>query len=185
MIEVNKKQFNSIDDALDYFEVTIKRATNLFMYGHAEIEDCRQFLRMRVYNFYCDKDKIVNSSYIQKRIKWDTLNFLKRDPGFNFFSKHINMDYINEDDLDMILRKKFSSEVGTEERIVLEDLINKTKHKFSNRQYEALVLFLSGAPSDMICKFLGNRSSNLTRYYLLLAEVFTMLREVADEVPAN
>lgn len=179
MIQVKKKLFRTFDEAYDYFEPGVRCLTNTFMGDSGEKDDCRQMLRLKVWKLFEDPDRVFNSNYVSRRLKWDVINFINRDPGYNWTKTFSSLESLMESENPKFLALL---EVDTEENadrdVEIEDIILRSRPHLSPKQYEALTLFLSGASSEMIRRFLGTRSRNMTRYYLLLAESFAIIREV-------
>lgn len=180
MIVVNKKQFMDVDKVLAYFEPTVRQITNLFFYNSPYRDDIRQELRLKLWTLFLNENRIYNSSYVTTRLKYDCINFMNRDlcqKGFKLSSSLDNMT--NGQKEEILSCVDYSDPNELENYIVIEDIILKAKPILTSKQYEALTLYLSGATTEMIRTFLGTRSRNMTRYYLLLAESFAILREVS------
>lgn len=179
MIAIKGKVYDDVDAAILYFEPTIRQITNLFLGGSPEKDDCRQELRIKIWELYKNPDKKFNSGYVTTRLKWDTINFINRNTGYNWYKTFKSLDTMKETEIDLLFNKVESqARISRDEEVEIESMIDKATEHLLPRQYEALTLFLSGASTEMIREFLGTRSRNMTRYYLLLAESFAILREV-------
>lgn len=181
MIVIKGKKHEDIDSAILYFEPTIRQLTNLFLGNSAEKEDCRQELRIKIWSLFNNKEREFNSGYITRRLKWDTINFINRNTGYNWYKTFKSLDNMTETEQDLLFNSLENNlNISKDNELEIETIILKAKKYFLPKQYEALTLFLSGASTEMIREFLGTRSRNMTRYYLLLAEAFAILREVAN-----
>jgi hypothetical protein len=179
MIQIKGTIMETYDDSLAYFEPWIKSLTNMILKSHPDKEDCRQELRLKLWSLH-EKDNMYNSTYVSTRLKWDTINFINRDTGYNWDKKFKSFEVCAYTELERLFSvKDYAIEKSLNVDIEVEDMILKAKSKLSQKQYEALILFLSGANSKMISSFLGTRNRNITRYYLLLGEAINILREVA------
>ena len=182
MIVIKGKVYDDVDAAITYFEPTIRQLTNLFLGTHPEKDDCRQELRIKIWALYKNKERQFNSGYVTRRLKWDTINFINRNTGYNWHKTFKSLDTMKETEwVDFPDQVRFGNHWGKDDQIEIENMIEKAKEHLLPRQYEALTLFLSGASTDMIREFLGTRSRNMTRYYLFLAEAFAILREVVHD----
>jgi len=182
MIVIKGKTYEDADAAIRYFEPTIRQLTNMFLGASAEKEDCRQELRIKIWGLFKNKEREFNSSYVTRRLRWDTINFINRNTGYNWYKKFKSLDTMEEGEKDVLFSLMDESDPKkVEVDLEMEDIIVKAKEYLLPKQYESLSLFLSGATTDMIREFLGTRSRNMTRYYLLLAEALAILREVAYE----
>ena len=178
MIQIKGTIMETYDDSLAYFEPWIKSLTNMILKSHPDKEDCRQELRIKLWKLH-EKEQMYNSTYISTRLKWDTINFINRDQGYNWNKVFKSFETCGEIELESLFSIiDFKIEKNVEVDFEVEDIIRKSKPRLTNSQYEALVLFLSGANSKMISNFLGTRNRNITRYYLLLGEAINILREV-------
>jgi hypothetical protein len=179
MIEVKGKFFKTYEESLKYFEPWIRSLTNILLKDSPEKDDCRQELRLKLWKLHKHEDRVYNSTYISRRLKWDTINFINRDEGYNWYKRFRSFDACSDQERETLLKFLDQNiEDNIELDIEIEDAIDKAKDKMSDKQYESLVLFLSGATPDMIGKFLGTRNKNITRYYLLLGEAISILRKV-------
>jgi len=171
-----------VDKTIEFFEPVIRQLTNTFIYSSSEKDDCRQNLRIKIWRLFEKPDRVFNEGYIAKRLKFDLINFINRDAGYSWRKKFTPIDTIEEQDLDMLMARMSETDpVDTEKQILVEEILECALEHLTEKQYEALILFMSGAHSDMIRQFLGTRSRNMTQYYLHLAESFGILKEVFDE----
>jgi len=182
MIVIKGKTYEDVDEAITYFEATIRQLTNMFLGAHPEKDDCRQELRIKIWSLFKNKEREFNSSYVTRRLKWDTINFINRNTGYNWYKTFKSLDTMKETEVDLLFKKVENNKfLDFEDELDISDMISKAKEYLTEKQYESLVLFLSGASTDLIREFLGTRSRNMTRYYLLLAESLAILREVVNE----
>lgn len=182
MIVIKGKTYEDVDEVILYFEPTIRQLTNLFLGSSPEKPDCQQELRIKIWELFKNKDREFNSSYVTRRLRWDTINFINRNTGYNWYKVFRSLDTMKETEQDLIFSKAINSPlISEEDEVEVIDMISKAKKHLLPKQYEALTLFLSGASTDLIREFLGTRSRNMTRYYLMLAEAFAILREVVHE----
>lgn len=181
MIVIKGKTYDDVDSAILYFEPTIRQLTNMFLGTSPEKDDCRQELRIKIWALFNNKEREFNSGYVTTRLKWDTINFINRNTGYNWYKTFKSLDTMKETEKDLLFNSlKDNRHISKENELEVEKIISSSKEHMTPRQYEALTLFLSGASTEMIRVFLGTRSRNMTRYYLLLAEAFAILREVAN-----
>lgn len=172
------------DVAITHFEPMIRRLTNTFISTSSEKDDCRQDLRIKVWKLFENPDRTFNEGYIARRLKFDLINFINRDHGYNWSKKFSSIESFDEQELDYLIAGMSESQPqDIEKDILIEEILEHGQELLSEKQYESLILFMSGAPIDMVRCFLGTRSRNMTRFYLLLAESFTILKEVMDEKP--
>jgi len=182
MIVIKGKVCNDLDYVLNYFDPIINHMTNIFLGDDSEKDDCRQDLRLRIWKLFENKERTFNTSYISTRLKFDIINFINRDSGYKWKKTTVPIDNLAENDLDSLLLSHDMVDVNNYEfEYEIEDLILKASDRLTPKHKEALTLFLSGAPTSMVRKFLGTRNRNMTRYYLLLAESIAIIREVAYE----
>ena len=180
MISIKEETVTDINKVLKYFEPWVCSLTNLFLKDSAEKDDCRQELRLKIWSLF-KKEGVYNTAYVVTRLKWDIINFVNRDAGYNWYKTFSTMEYYNEmdrEDIFAVIDEELEDKFDTV--LELEDIIQKAKPKLTDKQYEALVLYLSGANTEMISSFLGTRNNNITRYYLLLGEAIATLRKVSD-----
>lgn len=181
MIELDGTICYNFEKVLTKVEPLIKGVTNSILSASLEKEDCRQLLRLKVWNLYNKPDRKFNIAYLNQRLKFDTINFITRDSGYNFIKSTTSLESFSDAELENIIADLHTDsfeKMLTE--IDLESLIERASLRMTHRHKECLVLFLSGAPTDMIRKFLGTRTANLTRYYILLAEALSIIKEVND-----
>jgi len=182
MILIKGKLYDNVDEAILYFEPTIRQLTNMFLGMHPEKDDCRQELRIKIWNLYNNKEREFNSGYVTRRLRWDTINFINRNTGYNWYKTFKSLDTMKETEKDLLFSSlENKGNITKDDELEIESMIIKAKKHLLPRQYEALTLFLSGASTEMIREFLGTRSRNMTKYYLLLAEAFAILREVVHD----
>ncbi|PIR43276.1 hypothetical protein COV24_03390 [candidate division WWE3 bacterium CG10_big_fil_rev_8_21_14_0_10_32_10] len=182
MLIVHEKVIETIDDALKYYEPGIKKLTNKFIKRECDKEDCEQELRLSIWKLFKVEDKKYNSGYVTQRLYWDTINFVNRDDGYNWYNHFVSMEELSHSDEEDVLLKT-CTDTGTSLLLQYEikDLIDKALPALSYKQLEALTLFLSGANPKMLRKFLNIKGNHLTAYYLSLAESFAILKEVSDD----
>jgi hypothetical protein len=182
MIVIKGKVCEDADKVIIYFEPTIRQLTNMFLGSNPEKQDCQQELRIKIWELFKNEDRQFNTSYVTRRLKWDTINFINRNTGYNWYKTFRSIDTMKETEKDLLFGSIIdTSRISADDTLYIKEMICKAKPHLLQKQYEALVLFLSGAPTELIREFLGTRSRNMTRYYLLLAEAFAILREVIHE----
>jgi hypothetical protein len=177
MIVIKGNLLQTVDESLAYFEPTICRLTNRYMHDHPEKDDCRQELRLVVWQFHENKEKYFNSLFVVNRLRWNVINFINRDFGFLWGKKLIQLDGLPEQEQNNALASMITGPINYDASLDIEKLLEKANCSLSHRQKEAITLFLSGAPASMIKRFLGVKGRHLTRYYILLSEAIEILRK--------
>jgi hypothetical protein len=173
MIEIEGKVVPDIDVVLKHFEPRIGKLINMYIGGANDKEDCKQELRIKIWRLHSNKEKTFNTSYISTRCKWDIVNFINRDNGYNwwsFFSPLNHEAYMKIDPVSDI-----------ETKIELISIIKKVKKEIKPKQYEAFCLYLCGADRTLISLFLGKPNKNLTTYYSMLSEAQDKFRRIYKE----
>lgn len=182
MIIIKGKIYDDVEEVIAYFEPTIRQITNLFLATNPEKEDCRQELRIKIWQLWKNDEREFNSSYVSRRLRFDTINFINRNTGYSWYKTFKSLDVMKETEKDLLFNAIYENKQDSFlKNVELKDIIEKSKEYLLPKQYEAIVLFLSGANTEVIRDFLGTRSRNMTRYYLLLAEAIAIIREVAHE----
>lgn len=175
MLEIDNTIYSDFDLACAYYEPYIARVSYM-VDNVSSREDCRQELRIKLWNLFLKTHGVYNINYVKRRLRWDVINFLNRDSIYNFSRCVYLTDNISEfTHRDDFIEDSFFEKVDN--GIYIESLLSKCTWKFSKNQYEALILFLADMPNSVIRDFFGFKSRNLTRYYLHLVEAIQILRE--------
>lgn len=180
MIEIEGKIRKDIDEILQFYEPKIKKVTDKFLVNNPEKDDCRQLLRLKIVKLFNNTERVFNEAFVSKRLKWDTINFINRDFGYKWHKTHYSLDRLGGVAFLETLEASISK-LDLEKDILLEDLVIKAKPVFKKKEYEAIILFLSGANRSIISRFIGVRRNNLTRYYLSLSDAIEKIRQIAEE----
>ena len=174
----------SYDALLEYFDPRIKSLTSRFLASSPEKEDCRQELRIRLFSMHNNPDVIFTPRLVVQRFKWDIINFINRDLGYIAQGKMKGFDALSNEDMAQVHRyieaKSEEEFARTTDRALLQELIEKGKEKMDDAQYEAFVIYLSGAPGEILKRFFGSRRYVTTLYYVHLAAAFEIIREIAN-----
>lgn len=190
MISVDSTIQIDVDKTILHFEPMIKRTVSMIVGASPEADDCKQLLRMKIWALFENKERTFNEGYIARRLTWDTINFINRDAGYNWDKIFLSLEQLveasNADDGISIAEAISSLENDSDEeenKVSLDFIadigvmITRCRDKFTPKQYEALMLFLSGAPSDVVQEYYGSRHRNMTRYFNLVDSAVDVIRE--------
>lgn len=175
---------NSYDVLLAYFDPRIKSMTSRFLGTSPEKEDCRQELRIRLLSMHNNQEVVFSPRLVIQRFKWDIINFINRDLGYVAQGKMKSFDALSNEDVAQVNRyieaRAEEEFARSSDAALLKELIEKGKTRMDDAQYEAFVIYLSGAPGEILKRFFGSRRYVTTLYYVHLAAAFEIIREIAN-----
>jgi len=181
MISIKGAIVHDIDTAIRYFDSTINYLTKRMIAYNSDIDDCRQLLRLKLWDMLRDQTRIFNESYILVRFRLDIINFINRNHEYNFLKSAESLEHLVDSRAEYKEVIVFAHEPDFDFDLDLEIVLKTAADILPNSTYEALMLFLADVSHDVIREFYNIKSRNITKFYVELADAIAVLKGALDE----